>query len=72
MERDIAENGETQFSKRSGLESARPQVAIRDKALSTMKAYLVEFGLTPSSRTRVSVPEKKGKSGNPFLDASNG
>ena len=68
MEKDIAEEGETQFNVRSGLESARPQVAIRDKALDTMRRYLVEFGLTPSARSRVSVPEQPKPKGNAFLN----
>ena len=66
-ERDIAENGATQRSDRSGLESARPQVAIRDQALRQMRAFLVEFGLTPSARSRVSAVEKATPQDNPFL-----
>lgn len=66
MERDIDEHGDVQISARSGLESARPQVAMRDKALETMRKFLVEFGLTPSSRTRVSAAEKPKPTENAF------
>lgn len=42
-----------------------PALAIANKALTLMYKYLVEFGMTPSSRTRVAVkpkePEKQGK-----------
>ena len=34
----------------------RPIVGVRNKALELMLRYLGEFGLTPSSRSRVSVP----------------
>lgn len=66
MERDLDEHGETQINSRSGLESARPQVGMRDRALAQMKAFLVEFGLTPAARSRVSVPEKPKPKDNPF------
>ena len=66
MERDIEENGDVQINARSGLESARPQVAMRDKALDTMRRLLAEFGLTPSSRTRVSAAEKPKPQTNAF------
>lgn len=69
MERDIAEHGVTQLNMRSMLESERPQVKIRDRALGQMKSFLVEFGLTPASRTRVSVPEKPVDKKNDFLEA---
>lgn len=36
-------------------EVARPQVAIGQKALDQFKGFCVEFGLTPSSRTRIEV-----------------
>ena len=66
MERAIKEHGRVQYTD-SGYVAQRPEVGMRNKALDTMRAFLKEFGLTPSSRTRVSVPEKKGKSKNPFL-----
>jgi P27 family predicted phage terminase small subunit len=68
MERAIREKGRTQTNAMSGVVSARPEVGMRDRALTQMKAFLTEFGLTPSSRSRVSVPETKKKPSNPFLD----
>ena len=41
----------------SGRVQERPQVAIADSSLKTMKAFAVEFGLTPSSRGRFSLPD---------------
>ena len=43
-----------------------PALAIIAQALKEMKGFLVEFGMTPSSRTRVSAPKKKPK--NSFAD----
>jgi P27 family predicted phage terminase small subunit len=33
-----------------------PYLTIADQALETMRKFLVEFGLTPSSRSRIRVP----------------
>jgi P27 family predicted phage terminase small subunit len=41
----------------SGRVRERPEVAIAGSAVKTMKAYAVEFGLTPSSRSRLSLEE---------------
>jgi P27 family predicted phage terminase small subunit len=40
-----------------------PAVAIRSDAFEKMKAFLIEFGFTPASRSRVHIPEeeKQGK-----------
>lgn len=38
-----------------------PYVAIANKAAENMKKFLVEFGMTPASRSRVKVPKKKEK-----------
>jgi len=48
----------------SGYPIQNPYLAIANTALKQMRAFSVEFGLTPSSRSRVTVskPEKK----NPF------
>jgi P27 family predicted phage terminase small subunit len=37
---------------------ARPEVAMRSDAWNRMKSMLAEFGLTPSSRSRVSATGK--------------
>ena len=34
-----------------------PYVGIANQAMKQMRAFLVEFGMTPSSRSRVSVPD---------------
>ena len=41
---------------------ARPEVAIRNDAWKRYKSMLLEFGLTPSARTRVSVNPRQEKS----------
>lgn len=41
----------------SGYLQQRPEVAIGQKAASLCKGFLVEFGLTPASRSRIAVPE---------------
>jgi P27 family predicted phage terminase small subunit len=40
----------------SGYEQQRPEVAIGNKALAALKAFCTEFGLTPSSRSRINLP----------------
>lgn len=40
-----------------GGEYINPMVNIQSMALKQMKAYLTEFGMTPSSRTRIKVPD---------------
>jgi P27 family predicted phage terminase small subunit len=34
-----------------------PYLTVADQALETMRKFMVEFGLTPSSRSRIRVPE---------------
>lgn len=43
----------------SGYMQQRPEVAIAQKAAQIMKAFLIEFGLTPASRSRIAVPEEQ-------------
>ena len=50
----IAEHGPT-YSTLSGLVRPRPEVAMAARAERSMAALLAEFGLTPSSRTRLGV-----------------
>jgi P27 family predicted phage terminase small subunit len=38
-----------------------PAVAIANEALKTMKSYLTEFGMTPSSRTKISTPKDEAE-----------
>lgn len=37
-----------------------PAIAVIEKALMTMKAFLIEFGLTPASRSRLKIEAPKG------------
>ena len=53
----------------NGNEIQNPLVGIANKSLELMHKFLTEFGMTPSSRTKVSGKEKKPK--NPF-EAVNG
>ncbi len=41
----------------SGRVRERPEVAIAESSLKLMRAFAVEFGLTPNSRSRFSLPE---------------
>jgi P27 family predicted phage terminase small subunit len=43
--------------KANGLTKINPLVRVAQDTLSLMKAYLIEFGLTPASRTRIKTPE---------------
>ena len=45
----------------SGYPMVNPYVAIHNKALDHMHKYAVEFGLTPASRSRISVQPKRKK-----------
>ena len=42
----------------SGYEQQRPEVSIAKQALADVRVFLAEFGMTPSSRRRMSVPEQ--------------
>ncbi len=54
----IAEQGLTTLSPNGHLMQS-PYVSIRNNAFKQIKSMLTEFGLTPSSRSRVSVPAKE-------------
>ena len=45
----------------SGFPMQSPYLTISNKAMSEMRKWLVEFGMTPSSRTRVKVEKPKEK-----------
>ncbi len=48
----------------SGFPMQSPYLSVANQAQKQMRAYLVEFGMTPSSRTRIStVPEARPKPG---------
>lgn len=63
--RDIQENGTT-FTTETGYEGPRPSVGVMVKMLEKMSAYAAKFGLSPSDRARLSIPEPKQE--DPFAD----
>lgn len=54
-EKFLEEKGRT-YKTRRGKIKTRPEVYISNNALNFVKAFAVEFGLTPSSRGRISLP----------------
>ena len=52
----------------SGYPIPSPYLAIRDRSLDQMRAFLTEFGMTPSSRSRVRVKNPKQQNLFDFLD----
>ncbi len=52
----LREHG-TMYVTGSGRVRERPEVAIASSSLKLMRAFAVEFGLTPSSRSRFSLPD---------------
>lgn len=61
-ERVIAKDGET-FETPSGYIQQRPEVAIAVKQWGLVAKFATEFGLTPSSRSRISLPSPAGDEG---------
>lgn len=65
-EKVIQEHGMT-IKTPQGFEQARPEVAIMRQAGAEVRKFMQEFGMTPSSATRVRVPDKpKGKPDDPW------
>lgn len=52
-EKYLAENGTTMTTK-TGYRQQQPEVAISKQAMSDMRAYEKELGLTPAARSRIS------------------
>jgi len=52
-------------SPEKGFPMKSPYLSIADQALETMRKLMVEFGLTPSSRSRIRVPDG-GEAGDEF------
>jgi P27 family predicted phage terminase small subunit len=52
-------------SPEKGFPMKSPYLSIADQAMETMRKFLVEFGLTPSSRSRIKVPDG-GEPGDEF------
>lgn len=57
-EKQIRENGYV-FTTESGYQQQVPWVGIANAALDNMRKFAVEFGMTPSSRTRVRVSKQE-------------
>ena len=55
----LAKDGLT-FKTESGYTAARPEVAIGNRALIEVRAFCVQFGLTPSARARMQLYEAGG------------
>lgn len=55
-ERFLRKNGMT-YTTQTGYARQRPEVAISQKALAQVKMFCSEFGLTPSARARMELPE---------------
>jgi P27 family predicted phage terminase small subunit len=63
-EKIIQEKGLTMVFPRddgSAYEQVRPEVAVSNKAMTQIRAFCIEFGLTPSSRSRMQLPEEEGE-----------
>jgi P27 family predicted phage terminase small subunit len=66
-EKEIEKTGWFAVSEKGGLYQT-PAVSIANKCLDQMKSYLVEFGMTPSSRTRIKAEKPKDVSSKPWAD----
>jgi P27 family predicted phage terminase small subunit len=63
-ETNIAQYGSVLKSPKSGFPIANPYVGIANRALDQMRKFAVEFGLTPASRSRLSI--QTAPSADPF------
>jgi P27 family predicted phage terminase small subunit len=61
----LRENGYTETSK-NGFSIQRPQVAIMNQAAKFMQDFAKQFGLTPASRSRMTMPEQDDDDGSEF------
>lgn len=68
---DIREHGRTTLSE-NGVEIPRPAVWMRKQAVAEMRAFLLEFGLTPASRSKVQAKVAEKKSAAEFLFGGTG
>ena len=68
-----AAKGSLVFRTDGGALKPWPHISIANQAADTMRKFLVEFGLTPSSRVRLNVPNpKKEETAEAFLFGSGG
>ncbi len=61
-EAQVKKYGEIVKSPEKGFPMKSPYLTIVDQALETMRKFLVEFGMTPASRTRIHVNDSTPKS----------
>jgi len=67
-EEQIAAQGLVIISPKSGYPVQNPYVGIANTSLDIMRKFAVEFGMTPSSRSRISVAESKSPSTDAFTE----
>jgi P27 family predicted phage terminase small subunit len=56
-EEQVRKFGAIVKSPEKGFPMKSPYLVIADQALETMRKFMVEFGLTPSSRSRIRIPD---------------
>lgn len=56
-EQQVARFGTIVKSPEKGFPMKSPYLTVADQALETMRKLMVEFGLTPSSRSRIRIPD---------------
>ncbi len=66
-ERILTKAASLTFKMPSGYVGIRPEVSISQKAMAQMIALCKEFGMTPSSRGQITLPEGEGNSLNDLL-----
>ena len=66
MKKIIRDNGET-FTNDNGEIKRRPETTIAKEAMMQMRALAAEFGLTPSSRSRIDFSQKEESDAKDFL-----
>jgi P27 family predicted phage terminase small subunit len=59
-ERAVKQYGTIVKSPDKGFPMKSPYLTVADQAMEAMRKFMVEFGLTPSSRSRIKVPEDRG------------
>ena len=71
-ERQVQRLGTIVKSPEKNFPMKSPYLTVADQALEAMRKFMVEFGLTPSSRSRIRVPDASGASDefDAFLEAN--
>ena len=58
-EQQVQKYGTIVKSPNKGFPMKSPYLTVADQALESMRKLMVEFGLTPSSRSRIKVPDNR-------------